>query len=58
MMDDHGAHTVMRDYRLGHATPGVRGVYSYPTIEMRVQLISLLQEAREAHQKRRNDALR
>jgi Phage integrase, N-terminal SAM-like domain len=54
MMDDQGAHTVMRDYRLGHATPGTRGVYSHPTIDMRVQLISKLQRAWEAHQVRRN----
>lgn len=52
MIDDEGAHTVMRDYRLGHATPGTRGVYSHPTIDMRVQLISNLQRAWEAHQQR------
>jgi integrase len=55
-LDELGIHTVMRDYRLGHATPGVRGVYSHPTIDMRLQLISKLQEAWEAHQVHRNDS--
>lgn len=57
MIDDQGAHAVMRDYRLGHATPGRRGVYSHPTIDMRVQLISKLQQAWEAHQERRNGSV-
>jgi len=38
MIDDEGAHTV----------------YSHPTIDMRVQLVSKLQRAWEAHQERRN----
>jgi integrase len=50
MMDDLGTHTVMRDYRLGHTTPGTRGVYSRPTRQMRDTLIKGLQSQWEAHQ--------
>jgi hypothetical protein len=49
-MDDLGVHSVMRDYRLGHATPGTRGVYSRPTREMRTTLINGLQSRWTAHQ--------
>lgn len=45
LIDDQRAHAVMRDDRLGHATPGTRGVYLHPTIDMRVQLISKRQQA-------------
>jgi integrase len=50
MMDDLGTHPVLRDYRLGHATPGTRGVYSHPTPQMRAKLIKGLQRHWEAHQ--------
>jgi integrase len=50
MMDDLGVHSVMRDYRLGHATPGTRGVYSRPTPEMRTALVKGLQSRWQAHQ--------
>jgi hypothetical protein len=49
-MDDLGTHPVMRDYRLGHATPGTRGVYSHPTPQMRAKLIKSLQRRWETHQ--------
>lgn len=49
MMDDLGIHSVMRDYRLGHATPGTRGVYSRPTLQMRLSLINGLQHTWDAH---------
>jgi integrase len=49
MMDDLGIHTVMRDYRLGHATPGTRGVYSHPTLQMRLTLVNGLQRVWESH---------
>jgi integrase len=56
MMDDLGTHSVMRDYRLGHATPGTRGVYSHPTLQMRLDLVNGLQRAWESHYKRDYDA--
>jgi len=43
MLDDLGTHSVMRDYRLGHATPGTRGVYSRPTLELRTTVVKGLQ---------------
>jgi integrase len=51
IMDDLGIHTVMRDYRLGHATPGTRGVYSHPTLQMRLALVNGLQRVWESHYK-------
>jgi integrase len=56
MMDDLGVHSVMRDYRLGHATPGTRGVYSHPTLQMRFDLVNGLQRTWESHYKRDYDA--
>lgn len=56
MMDDLGIHSVMRDYRLGHATPGTRGVYSHPTLQMRLDLVNGLQRTWESHYKRDCDA--
>ena len=60
MMDDLGAHPVMRDYRLGHATPGVRGVYSHPTIDMGFSLMlhNLSYPSQSAQRERRAFARR
>jgi integrase len=55
LMDDLGIHPVMRDYRLGHTTPGTRGVYSHPTPQMRLDLIKGLQRTWDEHNKRRRD---
>jgi hypothetical protein len=45
-----------RDYRLGHATPGTRGVYFRPTLQMRIDLVNGLQRTWESHYKRDCDA--
>lgn len=44
LLDDLRVHPVMRDYRLGHVTPGTRGLYSHPTDQMRAELVSALQQ--------------
>jgi integrase len=44
MLNDLGVHTVMQDYRLGHKTPGVQGVYSHRIPEMRATLVAGLQQ--------------
>jgi integrase len=43
IMNNLRIHPAMQDYRLGHTTPGVPGVYSHPTDEMRRELINALQ---------------
>jgi integrase len=43
MMDDAHTHPAMRNYRLGHATPGAPGVYSHPTPQMRRELVTALE---------------
>lgn len=43
MMDDAHTHPAMRNYRLGHATPGAPGVYSHPTPLMRRELVAALE---------------
>jgi integrase len=43
MMDDAHTHPAMRNYRLGHATPGAPGVYSHPTPQMRRELVAALE---------------
>ena len=43
MMDDAHTHPAMRNYRLGHATPGAPGVYSHPTPVMRRELVAALE---------------
>lgn len=55
MMDDLGTHVTMRDYRLGHAALGARGVYSHPTLDMRVKLMDALEQRYQDHQSRRQD---
>lgn len=52
-MDDLGTHVTMRDYRLGHAQVGARGVYSHPTAEMRIKLMQDLEQRNLEHQRRR-----
>lgn len=49
MLDELSVHPTMRDYRLGHATPGTRGVYSRPTVQMRIDLVSALQDRFDRH---------
>ena len=49
MLDELSVHPTMRDYRLGHATPGTRGVYSRPTVQMRIDLINALQDRFDRH---------
>jgi integrase len=49
MLDDLSVHPTMRDYRLGHATPGTRGVYSRPTTQMRINLVNALQDRYDQH---------
>lgn len=43
MLDDAHTHPAMRNYRLGHATPGAPGVYSHPTPLMRRELVAALE---------------
>ncbi len=43
VMDDAHTHPAMRNYRLGHATPGAPGVYSHPTPQMRRELVAALE---------------
>ncbi len=43
ILDDLRVHPAMRDYRLGHASPGARGVYSHPTAQMRAELVEGLE---------------
>lgn len=44
MLDDAHTHPAMRNYRLGHATPGAPGVYSHPTPLMRRELVAALED--------------
>lgn len=44
ILNDLMIHAVMQDYRLGHVTPGVPGVYSHPTERMRAELTDRLEE--------------
>lgn len=44
MMDEAHTHPAMRNYRLGHATPGAPGVYSHPTPQMRRELVAALED--------------
>lgn len=55
MLDEMFIHPAMRDYRLGHATPGTRGVYSRPTVQMRIDLVNALQRAHEQHEQRNGE---
>lgn len=44
MLNNGRIHTVMQNYRLGHAEPGTPGVYSHPTPEMRAELVDWLEQ--------------
>lgn len=43
MLNNGRIHTVMQNYRLGHAQEGTAGVYSHPTPEMRAETVEWLE---------------
>jgi integrase len=48
---EDGIEPVARDERLGHATPGIDGVYIHATPAMRKRILAALQRRWEAHQR-------
>ena len=57
MLDELSVHPTLRDYRLGHATPGTRGEYSRPTPPMRIDLVNALQDRHDRHRSENLDLL-
>jgi hypothetical protein len=49
LLDDLSVDPTMRDYRIGHAKPGTRGVYSRPTPKIRIDLVTGLQRAHDQY---------